>query len=511
MPEYEGLIKYPVAADKYNTAYGEPQWWRDLAVTTRAEIAAQTSYRTHTSGTFNADDALDGVDLVHTAVTQTGTPEQGTWWLDSATIAGSARMQVAVAYGNDPQTWRRFHGSSWSGWVRTDAGAVPPVTSGGGGGASAFKRVPLVLTAATGTGEDTGTSGAIRFPIHYGAELTRWRLHVRNHNYASGVSYQAGGQVTGVWLGTGWDGAFDTAPTQVAGPLTIPSGGGDAVTPWISTPVPANVHQMVSVGWTAYGDYRKVLAPGGGWVSGTRSSAGYASGAGYSLANWLPFDWWIEAETAATTPTVAGYGDSITAGTGTTILVHDSWLSQYARTIGALPVHYAYPGSGMVLWTNPADPKWTRWADLPLADAVIHFMGQNDLGTATSAAIMRDRFEETMPMVKAHISPNVYAATITPHAGKTAAQNTVRREHATYLRTLPLGVRDLFDFAAAVSNDDTTLRDEFRGGGGTDELHPNTAGAAAMAEAITRAIVPAPGAVNIDWSPAIDALNAAAT
>lgn len=38
MPGYSGLIKYPVNSDKYNNAYGEPQWWRDLAVTTKAEI-----------------------------------------------------------------------------------------------------------------------------------------------------------------------------------------------------------------------------------------------------------------------------------------------------------------------------------------------------------------------------------------------------------------------------------------------------------------------------------------
>lgn len=494
MPGYEGLIKYPVAADKYNTAYGETQWWRDLAVSTRSEITAQTAYRTHASGSFNADEAADGNDLVHAAVTQSGFPENGnTWWLNSATVAGSARMQVAVMYGNDPQTWRRFHGSVWSGWTRVDAGAVVVGEGGGGGSASALKLVPLALTAATGSGDDSTASGAIRFPLHYGATITRWRVHVRNHNYASGVSYTSGGTVSGMWFGKGWDGAFTSTPTQVAYPLTIPSSGADAVTPWINTPIEAGAQQMLSIGWTAPTSSPKVLTPGGGWRSSSSGSASAQSGSGYTVSGWFPFDWWIEAETAATTPTVAGYGDSITAGTGTDLTVETSWLSQYARTIGALPVHYAYPGSGMVLWQNAADPKWTRWADFPPADAVIHFMGQNDLGTATTAAIMRDRFETTMPMVKARISPNVYVATITPSAGKTAAQNTVRREHATYLRTLPLGVRDVFDFAAAVSNDDTTLRDEYRGGtAGTDELHPNTAGAAAMAATITRPIVANP-------------------
>ena len=43
MPDYAGIIKFPVAADKYNTEYGEQQWWRDMAVTARAEIEKQVS------------------------------------------------------------------------------------------------------------------------------------------------------------------------------------------------------------------------------------------------------------------------------------------------------------------------------------------------------------------------------------------------------------------------------------------------------------------------------------
>lgn len=502
MPDFAGLIKYPLPADKYNTAYGEPQWWRDLASTTRAEIIQQVE-----AGKFAKPTMLPGDDL-NNAVK----PGQYPYWGGTLNAPGGSGValvsellttsnavaqivQIGFTAGGAPEINMRFSGTGgWSGWTRVDAGAVVPSAGGGGGGSgAALKRVPLILTAATGSGEDSTGAGAIRFPLHYGAEVTRWRMHIRNHNYASGISFGSGGTVSGLWFGRGWDGAFTGAPTQVSGPLTIPTDGSEVVTPWISTPIEADVRQMVSVGWTSPTSSPKVLTPGGAWRSSSSGSAPGQSGSGYAVAWWIPFDWWIEAETSPTTPTVAGYGDSITAGTGTTLPVNDSWLSQYARSIGALPVHYAYPGSGMSLWMSPADAKWTRWADFPLADAVIHFMGQNDLGTAASAAVMRDRFETTMPMIKAHISPNVSVATITPHAGKTSAQNAIRRQHATYLRTLPLGVRDLFDFAAAVSSDDTSLRPEFKGGtGGTDELHPNTAGAAAMAAAVTRPIVATP-------------------
>lgn len=41
MPEFAGPIKFPVPADRYNTAYGEPQWWKELAETASAAISAK--------------------------------------------------------------------------------------------------------------------------------------------------------------------------------------------------------------------------------------------------------------------------------------------------------------------------------------------------------------------------------------------------------------------------------------------------------------------------------------
>lgn len=41
MPDFAGPIKFPVPADRYNTAYGEPQWWKELAETASAAISAK--------------------------------------------------------------------------------------------------------------------------------------------------------------------------------------------------------------------------------------------------------------------------------------------------------------------------------------------------------------------------------------------------------------------------------------------------------------------------------------
>lgn len=247
---------------------------------------------------------------------------------------------------------------------------------------------------------------------------------------------------------------------------------------------------MLSIGWKSSAA-PKVQTAGGGWIAASSSSAAGQSGAAFRAAYCIPYDWWIEAETASTTPTIAGYGDSITVGTGTDQIISISWLSRYARQIHALPIHWAFPGSGMSLWLKPTSGRlWTRWNEFDRADAVIHFMGQNDLGSATEAAVMKQRFDSVIPLISEHISPNIFAATITPHVGKTEGQNSVRRQHANYLRSLPRGIHDVFEFAAAVSSDDIALNPEFRGGpSGTDELHPNTAGGAAMAATISRQVL----------------------
>lgn len=350
------------------------------------------------------------------------------------------------------------------------------------------KYVPLALCAATARGETVSSSGSIRFPIRYGAKISRWRIHIRNYNYASGRSFASGGLITGIWFGDGANGEFSAPPQQVSTQLTIAQNGADRVSPWINVPIAPCVDYLLSVGWTS-DPGAKVETAGGAWVSTSADVAGAIRHSSYRPEVFVPFDWWIEAETPSTTQTVAGYGDSITVGTGTESIVHTSWLSQYARLVGALPIHRAFPGSGMILWTDPRNHKWDRWRRFQAADYVIHAMGQNDLGSAETDTVMRARFETTLPMLRSLISPNVIVSTITPHANKSSHQNSVRRSHAEYLRSLPLGVLGLIDFASAVSDDDTGLRPEYRGGSnGVDELHPGTEGAARMASIAAQAI-----------------------
>lgn len=345
-----------------------------------------------------------------------------------------------------------------------------------------LRRAPVALTTSTRRGADNRRSQAVRFPLHLTPTIPRWRLHLRNHNDVTG---QTGGPVTltGLWVGDGWDAAFTATPQQVHGAVTVPANGTEWVSPWISTPLGGGRRMMLSAGLTNPAQ-TNILNPGGCWrnTSGSgASTAGTAAPAGYSLSTWAPLSWWLEVESAA--PVIAGWGDSNTAGTGTTLPVNDSWLSQYARSVGALPMHVAFPGTAMFQWASASDRRWHRYPSDLRPDAVIHFMGQNDIAGTDSLAKMQARYNDTVGLLRGTVSPNVYLATITPSGRKTPAQNAVRRQYDTWLRTLPGGARDVFDFGRAVSTDDSTIASPFDSG---DQLHFNTAGHAALAVAVIR-------------------------
>lgn len=495
MPEYAGLIKYPSATDVYSGT-NEPQWWKDLATTTLAEIQASGGYRTHTSGTFNADDAMDGVDLVHTAVTQTGTPDQASWWITTATLVDTARMQEAVAYGAAPRVMRRFRGSGgWAGWERTDAGAIDLAGLGGGSGASpaSFKTVPLALTVGGG-GSSGATSGAYRMPIKFGATVTRWRAHFRNNNPRFGTDGPAAA-ISSVWFGAASSGQFTGTPVQVNGPVN--TNGGEYVTPWMSTPINAGTEYALSYQFAATSTNQVV---GGGWQSNTVSG----TTATLTRVVSLPLDVWIEAEVTPDVPVVAVFGDSLSSGVGATLPVFDSWLSQWARTNGALPVHYTASGDTMAGWDDSNAYKWQRWQHLSRPDAALHAMGSNDVFGGASLAEMQDRRAVSIGQLASLVSPVIYSATLMPRTGVAAGTlEQTRRDYNTWLKTSPDAARDLFDFVPAISGDDENISPGFD----ADGTHLNTAGYAAVAGTIIRPLAPAGGG---DWAPAITALQAAA-
>lgn len=474
MPDYAGLIKYPTGGDIYGGG-NEPQWWKDLATTTLAQITASGTYRTHTSGTFNADNAPDGTDLVHLAVTQTGTPEQGTWWITTATIADTSRMQVAVSYGAAPRVMRRFRGSGgWSGWERTDAGAIDLSALGGGGsGASpaSFKTVPLALTVGGGNlgGQ---TSGFYRVPVRFGVTIKRWRLHLRNINPRFGTD---GGtlRLGHVHFGPATAGQFATLPPRlIEGYTTLPPGG--IASPWQSSPIEAGTEYAVAYSFsqgTAQG------AIGGGWTASSVADPD----ATLTRVSSLPLDAWIEAEVEPEVPVVAAFGDSISSGVGATFPVLDSWLSQWCRANAALPVHYTASGDSMAGWDDSNHYKWQRWQHLTRPDAVIHAMGSNDVFGGATLATLKERRAKSLDQLASLVSPVIFSATVLPRNANTGAMEDTRRAYNAFVMGKPDSARAAFNFVAAVSGDDETISPGFN----ADGTHLNTAGYAQLGTSIT--------------------------
>lgn len=498
MPDYAGLIKYPTGSDIYGSGK-EPQWWKDLAVTVSAEILKQVA-----GGRFEKASRLPGDDLNNAVA-----PGQYPYWTGTLNTPGGSGVayvstllteggavaqvnQLALTGGGAPELHTRFRGSvGWSGWTRIDVGAIDLSALGGGGsGASpaAFKTVPLALTVGGG-GSAGPTSGAYRMPIRFGATITRWRAHFRNNNPRFGTDGPAAA-ISSVWFGPASNGQFAGAPAQVSGATT--TNGGEAVTPWQSTPIAAGTEYALSYQFSATSTNQVV---GGGWSSNT------VNGTSATLTRVvnMPLDVWIEAEVSPEVPVIAAFGDSLSSGVGATLPVYDSWLSQWARSNGALPVHYAASGDTMAGWGDSNAYKWQRWQNLTRPDAVIHAMGSNDVFGGASLAALQARRAVSIGQLQKLVSPVIYTATITPRTSTPpGTQEQTRRDYNAWLKTSPDDARDLFDFVPAISSDDENIAP----GVDADGIHLTTVGYRDLAATITRPLAPTPpsGGGSTAWA-----------
>lgn len=379
---------------------------------------------------------------------------------------------------------RSRHNTVWEEWrFFTPSGSSVGGDSGGGSG---FKVTPLALTLGQ-TGADAPTTRSVRFPLNFAAPIPRFRVHIRNWNPRLGLVRTGAVTFTGLWLGKhAGDGAFASAPTQLRGGFATPENGDEWVSQWFSTPIGGGTEYLLSYGYTAPSAPYALV--GGSWQSGTASDAPLTT-ATVNRAISAGFDVWIEAETPATTPVVGMLGDSLSCGVGSTLPVHDSVISQYARKIGALPYHLAASGDSMLgmMTVNPS--KVTRWSHLVKPDSILWALGSNDLAEGIDLATMQTRFLALMQTVKG-ISPTIYLADIMPRDGWAVGSinETVRRQYNNWLRTLPAETRDVFAFAASISTDDETITPVYN----ADGTHLNTLGYTKNTEAIVRPLTSSP-------------------
>ena len=464
MPDFtSGGIKYPSTSDTYNDpTYGGNRWFRDLAITAQAAIDNKTPLRIENSAGRLSIDSAGGM--------QHAVGGSRVWWSDD---------QGVLREGEVP--WARVTGA-------------PPAASPAG-----MKTVPLALTTGT-TGVAGAASRSVRFPLRFNAPVNRWRVHIRNWNPRLGTVIAAPVNFTGLWLAdTSGAGTVTGTPTQLAPAFTTPADGSEWVSGWYDAPIGGDVERLLCYGFdTAQSPW--LLTGGSYQASGSASAISGAVTPGPGTS----FDIWIEAETPASTPVVAGVGDSLTAGTGATLPVFESWLSQYTRRVGALPMHVAHHGDSMrgFLTVNPG--KVTRWEDLARADAVVWGLGSNDLSSTRTISEMQADFATLLPIVEAAVGPVRHVSTVQPRNSWDAAAEARRSQWNTWLTSRP-EVRGVLDFASVVSVDGDTLLPEYDSGDGT---HLNTAGYQAEADSITTPLVAS--LADPDWSDAIAALNAAA-
>lgn len=374
-------------------------------------------------------------------------------------IIGNAGIQTYTTANPviGAQVFTRGKGSL--GWGAFKEVTNQPGTATGGEPApnAGFKNAYLALNQPATSGTETVSSAAVRWPILTGVGSKRARLHVRNWNWAFGTTYGAAA-FTGAWMGQASGKDFTGTPSKVLPAFNLPSNGTEYVSAWFNYDLAADVQHLLSVGFTTATGQANQASRGGAYRSATPADAALSTGFPGTASTASPFDVWLELEVPAATPIVAGFGDSNTVGTGTTMPVYDSWLNQYARTNKAIPYFAAIHGSNTGTWDDTDSSTWNRIAGVARPDAVVNFLGQNDLVDGVTLAKMQANFNTILPILRDKLSTEVFVATITPADAKTSAVNTVRKAYNTWLKTLPGGVKDVFDFSAAVSDDDTTIR-----------------------------------------------------
>jgi lysophospholipase L1-like esterase len=207
------------------------------------------------------------------------------------------------------------------------------------------------------------------------------------------------------------------------------------------------------------------------------------------------------ARAAVPSTVVVTLGDSITDGDGTTLDAHATYPRVLASQLPGAVVLDAGIGGNRLL-SNVIGERLVRRADrdllaVPGVTHVVLLAGLNDIGLATlfderpvDAADLAAGLDSLITRAKAAgITPVL--GTLTPFAGTpmpgfdSAPNQAVREEINTWIR----GYRQcaVVDFAATLADsaEPTRLRADYDSG---DHLHPNDAGAQALAEAALGAL-----------------------
>lgn len=347
------------------------------------------------------------------------------------------------------------------------------------------RLVPLSLTTGASSA-DAAVEGTVRYPIHFSPVIGRWRLRIVDVNPRYGSNRTGNSTIEHVLIGAhAGDGAFKVKPTQVAASGNIPAGKDGWTSPWMDHQLGAS-QQLLSFSYVTAGGLPCAL-PGAGW-QGSRSVAQELAPSFGGPAVRMPFHVWIEAEVDSRVRVIAALGSSSACGQGATYPVLESFVSQHARRVGALPVHYTAAGTTIEDWDLPTHYKWTMQDIYTTPDALAWNIGSNNIYGDTPLASMISSSTSLLGLLEARGISHIYAANIPPRAATTTERTNVRLGYNDWMRTSG-EFKDLFDFASALSSDGLVMDPEYDSGDGT---HYNSAGHDRTVTTITANMATAP-------------------
>ena len=447
-------------------------------------------------GAIDLNTLTRGTRQAHSGAFTNGPAGMAAGMVETTAIQDSDTYLLQVAtewtYADVPgRIWtRRKSNTTWGAWTLVgpvDTSLYPKLPAVRT--ASGFKapRCPITLGHNT-SGSAPVTNGAVRLPIRWGAKPTRIRPIIADVDIRAGIrSTTADIVITGVWVA-----AYDESTgavsnlTQISAGGTIPAGGD-----WVGTwaPFPAAI---TGDAWCLiYGYTGTPSCQNRGFAQQhTDPAQAGTTSTGWTTTMNAPFAVSLDVEVPNGTPVVMYVGDSLLCGQGATKGTFEGIANVHARSIKAIPVLACSAGDTVQGMTTFTAYKWSRFAGMASPDAVLLEAGVNDIGNGTTADALQGYTATLVTWLAQQYGP-VHLSTITPREGATASQKAERAAYNTWLRSAPLGVRDVHDVTLTMQQpgDPDLLVDAYDAG---DGLHFTTAGHAAYAAAISRPLTSPP-------------------
>lgn len=326
-------------------------------------------------------------------------------------------------------------------------------TNGGLGGS-----VATTLSAAT--------AGSYRFIVNLPFAVTRWRLHLRNWEYAQTAKTAAtltqliAGFHAPLTTGTGLDtGDFQgsSATTIVNSNQTIPGSATYYTAPWVNTvgATPDGVNQlMLGVGYT-FGS-STALQTGAGrawhWTNST-SAVNPATAASGSTQQYVPFDYRIEYEVATRRKVTLVIGDSIhegISGSNSALVSTPIWRNAFetwaART-NRIIINLSLAGIALTHYaTTPATNYIWQRRDLTAhpIDEIIIAAGSNDFASSRTLAQMQADVLTILTYLRTTLglTAPIYFASL---LARGATGDAVRLTYHEWISQLPFATAGVID------------------------------------------------------------------